>query len=184
MNGEDLSDEQLMLMFRYGNRGAFELLFEKHRGGIYNFARRMLGERAGAEDACQETFLKLVGAAGRYEPSARFTTWLYTIARNCCISTLRRRDPIVLDMSETVADPRPTPGSSAEMSDVETLLEHAIGDLPEDEREAFLLRFRRHMAYQDIAEVTGRPLGTVKTHIHRARLRLAERMRDVLGDRP
>jgi hypothetical protein len=73
VNGEDLSDEQLMVMFRYGNRTAFELLFEKHRGSVFNFTRRMLGNRTAAEDVCQDVFLGMVRAASTYEPETMAT---------------------------------------------------------------------------------------------------------------
>ena len=182
MNGDDLSDEQLMLMFRYGNRAAFDLLFEKYRTPVYNFARRMMGTRPGAEDLCQDVFLRMVGAAGTYEPSARFRTWLFTIARNCCVSALRRTVPVALDSSTVVPDTRePDPPDSATYAEAVDRLEQAMADLPTPEREVLLLRYRHGMAYQEIADVTGQPLGTVKTHIHRARLRLAETMQDVWG---
>ena len=183
MNGEDLSDEQLMLMFRYGNRAAFELLFEKHRRAVYNFARRMLGSATAAEDMCQETFLRMVSAAKTYEPSARFKAWLFTIARNCCLSVLRREQPVILgEMDAWLPDSRSTdPTEDAREAEAMERLEQAIAELPEEQREAFLLRYRHDMPYREIADVTGRPLGTVKTHIHRARLRLAERMQDLLG---
>ena len=181
MNGEDLSDEQLMLMFRYGNRAAFGLLFEKHRTPIYNFGRRMLGRGRDAEDVCQDVFLRVVTSAGTYEPTARFRTWLFTIARNCCISALRRKRPIVLDLDKHPATSSGGAEDDLAGSELAELLESAIATLPEDWREAFLLRRRESMSYDEIAEVTGRPSGTVKTHVHRARLRLAEMMAKHLG---
>ena len=185
MNGEDLSDEQLMLMFRYGNRAAFGLLFEKYRAPVYHFARRMLGTRAAAEDLCQETFLRMVAAAGTYEPTAKFKTWLFTITRNACVSVLRRQPMVHLEAGAHVPDARTVdPQRAATQAEVLERLDRAIADLAPNQREAFLLRYRHGMAYQQIAEVTGQPLGTVKTHIHRARTRLAEMMQDVLGAEP
>ena len=185
MNGDDLSDEQLMLMFRYGNRAAFDLLFEKHRGPVYNFARRMLGSRPAAEDVCQEAFLRMVTAAGTYEPTAKFRTWLFTIVRNCCVSLLRREQPVALSAEAFVPDGREMdPPAAATHAEAMARLERAITTLAPDQREAFLMRHRHQMAYHEIAEATGQPLGTVKTHIHRARLRLAEMLEDVLGVDP
>ena len=179
MSGEDLSDERLILMFRYGNRAAFDLLFEKHRDAVFNFARRMLRDRSEAEDVCQETFLRLVSAAASFEPRARFRPWLFTIARNCCLNVLRRKRPAALSDDGVTCrsgDRDATAGVVA--AETNGLLECAIGELAENCREAFLLRFRHEMSYEQIAEVTGQPLGTVKTHIHRARLELARKMRD------
>ena len=178
---EDLSDEQLMLMFRYGNRAAFGLLFEKYRGPVFGFARRMLGSTAGAEDACQEVFLKVVSAAADYEPTAKFRTWLFTIARNCCLNTLRRPRPLSLIEEVAVEDRQSAdPRESASEAETEELLEEAIADLPDTWREAFLLRSRHGLDYREIAQVTEQPVGTVKTHIHRARLQLAEAMQELL----
>ena len=180
MSREDLTDEQLMLMLRYGNRVAFGPLFEKYRDPVFNFARRMLPGGVDAEDVCQETFLRMVGAAGGYEPTATFKTWLFTIARNCCLDLLRRQAPAVLDSSSWSDETGANPSEAAQQAEALERLEVAIGELPMDQREAFLLRHRHDMTYRQIVEVTGRPLGTVKTHIRRARLRLAEKMRDFL----
>jgi len=181
LNGEDLSDEQLMLMFRYGNRAAFELLFEKHRGVVYNFALRMTGDRHAAEDICQESFLRVVGAAATYEPTARFRTWLFRIVRNCCVDGFRQANVAARHARKAYRMPDvPAPESAVGAKEAAERLEVAVGALPVDQREAFLLRFRQDMSYTEIAEVTGRSLGAVKSHIHRARLRLAEAMKDWL----
>lgn len=169
----DISDDQLMAMFRHGNRSAFELLFERHRREVFNFARRMIGERAAAEDACQETFLRLVTGAQGYRPEGRFRAWLFRIARNCCLQTLRRRHGPQVEL-DGVASVQESPPDAADRIELERRLEAAIGRLPEAWREVFLMRYRHGLEYREIAEATGQPLGTVKTHIHRARTRLAE----------
>ena len=175
----DLSDEQLMAMFRHGNRSAFELLFERHRRGVYNFALRMVGERAAAEDACQETFLRVVTGAATYQPAGRFRAWLFRIARNCCLKALRKRFGPQMEM-ERFPSAQEGPAAAASRAEIEQRLEKAILRLPENWREAFLLRYRHGMEYQEIAEVTEQPVGTVKTYIHRARRALAS---DVNGER-
>ena len=179
MDREDLSDEQLMLMFRYGNRAAFDLLFEKHRAAIYNYARRMLADRESAEDVCQDVFLSMVAAAKHYEPSASFKTWIFTIARNRCLNARRRPRMLPLEESGVAADGRiGDPPVHLAAMDTAGELERAIAALPAALRETFLLRVRHAMSYDQIAQITGRSLGSVKTHIHRARQRLAERLKD------
>src|SRR6478672_12912503 len=79
-----------MLAFRSGNARAFETLVRRHRGPVFNFILRYTGQRARAEDLLQETWLKVVRSAGEYEPRARFTTWVYTIARNLCVDSARK----------------------------------------------------------------------------------------------
>ena len=178
---DDMSDEQLMIACRYGNRGAFALLFEKYRGPVFHFARRMLRDEAAAEDLCQEVFLNAAAAANRYEPAMRFRPWLFTIARNACLNSFRR--PRAAPLPPSVPDPQSDdPAAALSRAEREARVEGAIGRLPEPLREAFLLRFRHGMEYEEIAEVTGVPVATARTHVHRARLRLAEELQDLLGE--
>jgi len=183
VNADRMSDEQLMLMFQYGNHAAFALLFERYRMPIYNFALRMLNERTAAEDALQETFLRAIGAAHTYEPSAKFRTWLFTVARNCCLNVLRKRPMLPLIMEGQIESALGSdPQAMASQTDLLSHVEAAVAALPVAWREAFLLRYRHGLEYAEIAEATKLPLGTVKTHIHRARLRLVEEMQRLLGE--
>lgn len=178
---DDMSDEQLMLACRYGSRGAFALLFEKYRGPVFHFARRMLRDEAAAEDLSQEVFLKVAGAADRYEPTTRFRTWLFTIARNACLNSFRR--PRMAPLAPSAPDHRAVdPAAALSRGESERCVEEAISRLPEPLREAFLLRFRHAMDYEEIAQVTGVPVSTARTHVHRARLRLAEDLQELLGE--
>lgn len=177
---DDLSDEQLMLMFRYGSRAAFELLFEAYRGPVYHFARRMLGSREAAEDACQETFLRMVRAAETWRPTGKFRTWLFTIARNCCLNA--RRDARPEAPFRDAPSKREGPSEAAARAELAERIERAVADLPQPQREVFLLRARNGLSYADIAEVTQRPLGTVKTLLHRARLQLAGAVAERSGE--
>jgi RNA polymerase sigma-70 factor, ECF subfamily len=178
-----LSDEQLMLMFRNGNRAAFAMLFERHRIPVFSFAYRMLNDRAAAEDVLQETFLHVARAASTYEVSAAFKTWLFKIARNNSLNNVRRKRMVSLDVHAPVAASLvEDPHDCAARVDLAARLEDAIAALAVEQREVFLLRFKHGMDYQQIADVTGHPLGTVKTWIHRARLELALKMRNLTGE--
>jgi RNA polymerase sigma factor (sigma-70 family) len=121
---DDMSDEQLMLACRYGNRGAFALLFEKYRGPVFHFARRMCGDETVAEELNQDVFLKVAASAGRYEPTTRFRTWLFTIARNACLNSFRR--PRMASLTASVADPRPDdPAAAVSKAEREARVDYA-----------------------------------------------------------
>ena len=86
----ETSDEQLMLAFKSGDARAFSTLVTRHRQAVYNFILRYVGHRQRAEDVLQETWLKVVRGSSEWEPKARFTTWVYTIARNLCVDSARK----------------------------------------------------------------------------------------------
>src|SRR6185295_5558075 len=86
----DEADEELMVMYQKGEVRAFEVLLSRHRKPVYNFILRFVGDRTQAEDLLQEVFLRIIKGADAYQRQAKFTTWLYTIARNICVDTSRR----------------------------------------------------------------------------------------------
>lgn len=175
----ELSDEELMLMFKYGRVEAFDLLFEKYRRPLLNFMLRMLGERAIAEDMFQEVFIQVVRAAPRYEATARFSTWLYTIATNRCLNHLNsaahrhghRTISLHADSTLTAGldSSRPTPDEEAAAREIAHRLHRVVMGLPPPQRAAFLLRETHGKQYEEIADILGQPMGTVKTNLHRAR---------------
>lgn len=170
--------------FKAGEAKAFELLLQRHKKGVYNFCLRMLGDRTGAEDATQEVFLRIVRSAKDWERQAKFTTWLYTVARNHCIDAIRKasyRKTASLDHSlkegeedgpslgERVADQEAvTPDRGAESNRLRLKLAAAIGALPEEQREVFVMREYAGMPFKDIAEVVGVPENTVKSRMRYA----------------
>ena len=189
----ETTDEQLMLAFQRGDARAFEVLVRRHRQAVFVFILRFTGQRARAEDVLQETWLKVVRSAGEYQPKARFTTWLYTIARNLCVDSARKesyRQADSLDAPVTGADGEgralgerlPDGGLQPERGafnlHVRPLLEKALGSLPEEQREVFVLREFSGIPFKDIAQVTGVPENTVKSRMRYAleslRRRLAE----------
>lgn len=172
-----------MLAFRSGNARAFETLVRRHRGPVFNFILRYVGVKARAEDLLQETWLKVVRGANEYEPRAKFTTWVYTIARNLCVDSARKesyRQTDSLDapvtaaeedgrtLGEELADAGASPDRSAHNVRVRPLIEKALMSLPHEQREVFILREYNGIAFKDIATVTGVPENTVKSRMRYA----------------
>jgi len=183
-----------MLAFKSGDARAFATLVQRHRGPVYNFILRFVGHRQRAEDVLQETWLKVVRNSSEWQPKAKFTTWVYTIARNLCVDSARKesfRKADSLDapasndesdgrsMGDLVADENgPTPDRAAHNTRIRPMIEKALESLPTEQREVFLLREYQGIGFKEIAEVTGVNENTVKSRMRYAleglRKRLAE----------
>ena len=192
----DQTDEQLMQAYREGNPRAFEVLLARHERKVWNFLRRSVGDPTAAEDLLQEVFLRVIKAQADsvdFRGEAKFTTWVYTIARNLCIDHARRavhRDARSLDAptrandetSETLHDRLADGGRDAEglASDgqVRVRVDAAVAALPPDQREVFLLREVMDLPFAEIAAVVGAPEPTVKSRMRYA----LERLREALDD--
>ena len=180
----ELTDDELMTMFRNGDIEAFDTLFARHHVSVYNFARFLLGDAHRAEDALQETFLSAARAARRYEPRGHFRTWLMRICRNGCLNLIQREKARAnalagSDMELVEAADDATPARRVEANENMMRVRRAIGRLPERQREAIALLAFEQMSYREIADVLGVPIGTVKTLIHRARTALAQELEHV-----
>lgn len=174
------SDEVLMLAFQRGELAAFELLVRRHRSPVYQFILRFTGNRARAEDVLQETWLKVVRSAAGYQPKARFTTWLYTVARNLCVDSARKESYRKADSLEDTgvdgtsrplepaADGSQSPDRMAHQLELRPLLEKALQGLPEEQREVFVLREYSGIPFKEIADVTGVSENTVKSRMRYA----------------
>jgi RNA polymerase sigma-70 factor (ECF subfamily) len=188
------SDERLMLRFQAGDAGAFESLVRRHRGPVFNFLVRLMGDRPRAEDLLQDAWLKVVDAAPRWERRARFTTWLYTIARNLALDERRKSVHRKSESLEAIgADGRsladglpgegPAPDRGAEDALLRPRLEAALAALPEEQREVFLLREYAGLPFQEIGRVTGVSENTVKSRM-RYSLEALRRQLEALGVGP
>jgi RNA polymerase sigma-70 factor, ECF subfamily len=150
-------DEQLMLAYRQGDAAAFETLYARHKGPLYRFVLRAVRERGQAEELFQEIWMRVIQARGRYEPRAKFTTWLYTIAHNRLTDHWRKRGLRVVELED--ADP-PAPRAdepearATGRQDLQRLAA-ALAALPELQREAFLLHAEAGMTAAQIAAATG-----------------------------
>jgi RNA polymerase sigma-70 factor (ECF subfamily) len=186
------SDIQLMLRFKEGDQNAFRELYDRHKKRVIHYCFRFCGNRTVAEDMAQETFLRVLKGARRYEPGARFNTWLFKIAANVCLNELRR--PVhrtrMASLDEDrgdgreglgVADPADTDRDFA-LNEMDTALRKALGGLPDKQRAALLLRVDGEFSYREIGEQIQCSENHVKILIHRARQRLKEILDRVKGD--
>lgn len=177
------TDEELIAAYKNGKVEAFKTLLQRHERPVYRFCLRSLGSPEAAADATQEVFLRVVRNAPRWEQKAKFTTWLYTIARNYCIDEARkgrfrkteslnepaRRDD---DGGEEKLDrvAATTPSSDAVMDQrrVRAVIDETLATLPEEQREVFCLREYSGLAFKDIAEAVGANENTVKSRMRYA----------------
>lgn len=179
------ADEQLMLAYASGDAAAFEALYGKHKGPVYRYVLRSVKGRGEAEELFQDIWMRVIEAAGRYTPQAKFTTWLYTIAHNRLVDHWRVRGLAVVslddeeaNMPEPVAAPGSEPHLIAEARETLDRLAAAIAALPLAQREAFLLHHEGDLTAGEIAAATGTQEETAKS-----RLRYAmNKLRDALGD--
>jgi RNA polymerase sigma-70 factor (ECF subfamily) len=181
-----------MLRYRDGDVRAFEVLVQRHRKAIFNFVLRFVRDTAVAEDMMQETFLRLVKSADAYERQAKFTTWLYTIARNLCVDQSRRQKhrraqsldaPVGDDdgaaLIEMVADPSNMGQDRKAISrELAGKMQKAIAALPDEQREIFLLREVSDLQFNEIAEIVGVPENTVKSRMRYALEKLREALEE------
>ena len=192
---EDRSDEVLMVAFRDGEARAFEELVRRHRRGLFNFLLRSVNNRARAEELLQEVFLRVIKSKTRYEKTARFSTWAYTIARNLCIDESRRarfRNHASLDqprgagqdgqagrtLLEMTAAQQIDTDDAAAAPRIRERMARAVTELPEEQREVFVLRQINGLSFKDIAAVVEAPENTVKSRMRYA----LEKLRNELAD--
>ena len=187
------ADAALMLRVKEGDSAAFTELVEKYKQPVMNLVRRTLRDETEAEDLAQNVFIQVWKSAGRYERTAKFSTWLFTIARNLCLNEIRRRsrhpaesldaphpeqeDQPKHQIEDAKAAPPPDAMLSGELSQK---VEEAIMDLPENQRTALLLCRQDEMSYEEIAEVLGCSVSATKSLIHRGRETLKERLKPYL----
>jgi RNA polymerase sigma-70 factor (ECF subfamily) len=179
----EATDEDLMQRFTRGDRSAFAALVRRHQSPLYNFALRQLRSPPSAEEVVQETFARVVQNAADFRHTARFTAWLYAIARNLCIDVLRKgaiRRHLPLDeprqdqsgegetLEQRTADGRPSADQGAAMVQLRERLLSAIEQLPDEQREVFLLREVADLPFREIAAVVGAPENTVKSRMRYA----------------
>ena len=179
-----------------GKLGAFTELVDRHQRSLINFFYHLGWDRQVAEDCAQEVFLRLYRHAATYEPQAKFTTFLYRIARNLWIDRVRSvasrgGKQVSLEaeqgpagersLRDRLAGPAPTPVEILERQETEAALKRAIELLPEEQRTVLVLSEMQGLKYQEIGAILDIPVGTVKSRMHTAMEKLKEMMADDLG---
>jgi RNA polymerase sigma-70 factor (ECF subfamily) len=186
-------DAALMLRVKQGDAAAFTQLVEKYKQPIMNLVWRTLRDETEAEDITQSVFVQAWKSAPRYQATAKFSTWLYTIARNLCLNEFRRRSRHPTEsLDQTRDDSEDQPlfqvedkrirGAQDEMlqGELEHKVDAAIGALPENQRIALALCRQEELSYEEIAEVLGCSLSATKSLIHRARETLKVQLKPYL----
>lgn len=165
------TDQELVRLFTQGDLAAFEELVRRHEQRIYNLSLRMLGRPEDARDATQETFLAALRKLPSFRGDSSLGTWLHRVGMNACYDILRRRKRRAEEgMPE---NPIAAPGDFAESSAEALDVQRALARVPEEFRAVLVLHDVQDLPYEEIAQVLGVPIGTVKSRLHRGRVGLA-----------
>ena len=189
---EERGDEALMEAYQRGDTRAFEVLLARHQRPVFNFFVRQVGNRALAEDLLQDVFLRVIKGARNYKREAKFTTWLYTIARNLCVDNARRakhRKAASLDQpvskgegKSTLGDLQAHKGPAVDRQviggQLRDRISEAVDQLSEEQREVFLMRETLNMPFKEIADVVGCPENTVKSRMRYALENLIKQLQE------
>jgi RNA polymerase sigma-70 factor (ECF subfamily) len=182
-------DRKLIHQTLAGNEAAFKKLMEKYRGSVFHLVYKMIENREEAEDIVQETFIKAYRALASFNEEFAFSTWLFKIATNHCIDVLRKRKlqtysldaPLQMkdgDVKREYADETYSPEQSVMDLEHRHLILQAIEELPEKYRTVIHMRHKEDRSYEEISEILGIPIGTVKARIFRAREMLKKRLKE------
>ncbi|APV52175.1 hypothetical protein BWI17_22380 [Betaproteobacteria bacterium GR16-43] len=182
----DAPDEELMLAYAGGDAGAFDVIYARHKGPLFRLVLRSVKTRGEAEELFQDIWMRVVEARERYVRTAKFTTWLYTVAHNRLIDHWRKKGLTIVAVEnedgesvvEGKAGPFDEPHRIVEAKATLGRLDAALAALPEAQREAFLLHYEADMTAAQIAEATG-----TNEEAAKSRLRYAmDKLRKAVGD--
>ncbi len=175
------SDAALVARARKGDQAAFEQLVRRHQHYVFNVAYRVLNDTTEAEDIAQEAFVRAWRGLPDFRSQAKFTTWLYRIVHNLCLNRLPglQHDLLQIEpLEDMLNDPAPSPHDLFEARERVAFLHAELEQMPHKYRLVLTLRYLQDLTYDEIADVLDLPMGTVKTHIHRARQMLVGRLRE------
>ncbi len=185
----ELSDEELIHRFQDGDIYAFDAIVNRYKDQLLNFAYRFLNNPEEAEDVVQETFLRIFRNKHAYREIAKFSTWVYTIAGNLAKTELRKRkrrkylylsDMGYDDKEYEIVDPSANTEKEVESLFQEKIIQKAIDELPPRFRQVILLVEIQELPYEEVSKIMRVPLGTVKSRVNRARLKLQAKLSDIM----
>ncbi|MHA6481036.1 RNA polymerase sigma factor SigW [Paenibacillus sp. strain BS8-2] len=173
-------ENQLARLALKGDQQAFEELVDLYQDKLFHMAYRMLSNRQEAEDVVQETFLRVYKNLDRFDESLKFSTWIYRIATNLCIDRLRKRKPTYsldaesseyegLDGYSMIPGDNRTPESELILSDTQRIIHQAMETLPPKYKSVMMLRYIQDLSLQEVGDILGMPVTTIKTRVHRGR---------------
>src|ERR1700719_3462593 len=187
MSPSQETDEDLMARFARGDADAFEVLYRRHELRVFRYLHRNLRNEAGANDLMQEVWFAVVRNAVSYQPTAKFTTWLFTIAHNRMVDMIRATSRLQsLDVGDTAggdgpsllvslaADSKLEPPAEVQSQHQAAALLNAVAQLPPEQRSAFLLQAEGELSVEEIAAATGSGFETVKSRLRYARAKLRQ----------
>jgi len=187
LNYERLTDQEVIELAREGRQSAFRELVDRYQRPVFSLVYRMVRDRELAEDLAQDSFIKVLNALDRYDPSFKFSSWIFKIAHNTALDALRRKQPVTLSLDGSphattpdeasatafmAVSPDPSPEDHAANRELGEEIERALATLRPEYRTAIVLFHLEGHPYEEIARVMELPLGTVKTFIHRGRKEL------------
>ena len=183
-------DQEWMLQVKAGDTDAFNRLMDKYQRTVVHLVSRFTGDPRHAEDLAQDVFLRIYQAAPRYEPRAKFFTYLYQVTLNLCRNerekNQRRRTQSLEqgfgDRALDVADAEPGAAEKMEREELAQQVQAAIAELSTDQRELLVMQRFQNLGYDQLAEITGQTVSAIKAKLHRARLALKKRLATHLGD--
>ena len=181
------TDENLMVRFGRGEAAAFEFLYRRHESRVFRFLQRNVRNEAAANDLMQEVWFAVVRGAATYQPTAKFTTWLFTIAHNRTVDMIRANhrlqsldagddaDPEASSPLERLAESaKLEPLAQVQAQDEAAALLNAVAQLPAEQRSAFLLQAEGELSVEEIAHATGSSFETAKSRLRYARAKLRQ----------
>ncbi len=185
------ADHNLIIRCRDGDDDACRLLLARYEAYVYRLCFRISGSREDALDLTQETLVKVLTGLDKFQPGRPFKPWLRQVTVNACLNCLRRRAPETVSLEQpvtenmvlkdTLAGQADDPAAAAEWQDAREVIRQAVSRLPPQQRLVLVLRHQEGLSYEEIAATADLPLGTVKTHLFRARQRLRRELAGVYG---